>query len=424
VEEIQSLTSHPNDALMYGLHLLDQYLGAQSLEADDYISSAEFGLMFQNLEPNRVFVDMILYHLQYVVTFQSKNNDVYNRKYDEVQPILDQYADKHLFREGTHKKFCEPFLSNCTVTNANPDITDRWINAALYVLQQLTHDLIISGKNDSADLEKVVCHTEPLPDRDSYQCTSSEAMKSESNDSLDDEGSFDQYEYNDILSIRFRNFETYAMINAIDLIGFLTKVIANKDSRDYKQFQAVVSRLARLCSRIKGMHSLLNFALLHDFWMAMKSQRSAILHGQNVLPFDEPTVTKILIENGIDTTCGDIYGDTVLHKCVLVVKNLKSSLELMNAHEFPQECDQNRLDETGNSVIRKFCQALLNYGVHVDVRNAKLNTASKQLANLLPDLFHPFEYETLQCLSARVLRSVNYPSNLIPQHLVHFVSLH
>jgi len=196
----------------------------------------------------------------------------------------------------------------------------------------------------------------------------------------------------------------------------------NKDSSAYSRLQSAVSRLARSCSCIRRKQPLLHLSLFYDFGIALYCKYCSIVHGELVPSLDVPIVTNILVENGAYPSCCDQHGNTLLHKFVILIEKMESKFQYVGEVQWGN--DWNALIEAGNSIIEKFGKAVFTYGVHVDVRNAKGKTASEALTNLLPDLFHPFEYETLKCLSARVLRSVNYPSNLIPHNLVHFVSLH
>jgi hypothetical protein len=67
---------------------------------------------------------------------------------------------------------------------------------------------------------------------------------------------------------------------------------------------------------------------------------------------------------------------------------------------------------------------LLQHGAHADTRNQDGEVALTVFRKFDSARFDVFSYVKLQCLAARVLRRVNYPTELLPKDLIAFVSQH
>jgi hypothetical protein len=132
--------------------------------------------------------------------------------------------------------------------------------------------------------------------------------------------------------------------------------------------------------------------------------------------FNRYVTYTLLLQCGADTTSTDEKGNSPLH---ILANELQKFL-----NEPFATSPLSQLQAHSKEDIILSAQLLLQHGAHADARNANGEIALDVFRKFDLPGFDVFSFVKLQCLAARVVRSINYQLKEIPDHLIDFVNQH
>ena len=179
----------------------------------------------------------------------------------------------------------------------------------------------------------------------------------------------------------------------LHLINLLCAV--PKDAEREHAFRCTTHRLAKLnITNEKTGRSLLH--------LTCDKKTSSVVE-EFYSHFPSARVLRTLIECGAAIDARDKDGNSPLHLCVTALLHLP---------------------ESNRSEVDSMIKYLLENGAHADSTNSAGITATMGLQNIWPR-FRQLDYQSLKCLSARVIKKYNIPfKGEIPVTLLPFMDMH
>jgi len=208
---------------------------------------------------------------------------------------------------------------------------------------------------------------------------------------------------------------------AVEMIEFLCRLGVSETSATECRFESLVRRLVTFSARHISNFSIVNLGVYVDLCMKMYCFRLNNYGAAFPLKLDKSDCADVLIECGADPSAVDELGNSALHTLLNLIKLLE---EDASWYELPDDDASYSFVKFMFPELRVYVQKLLDAGAHVDSKNRHGRIAYEIAEAVFEKKFKEFPYVRLECLAARVLVKSRYPPQLIPAHLISFVSMH